>query len=669
MKLAVITLLFCISIFGIYAQSDSVKTADEIDLNTDMGLEELMNVKITVASQNELSIDQTPAIVSVITQEDIKRIAPKDMLDILRTIPGFQFAADVNSEIGLGVRGLNAIEGKVLVMLDGLQMNENLYGTTQWIGHFDVNQIDKIEISRGPGYGAYNGFAGLAVINIITKKAEDLQGIQVAGTYSRLSNSLGRQQLSISTGAKHKDFYWKASLYTGEMYRGEGLYTDLDSSSIELNKNKNSYIMPTQGYVTLGYKNLEVKYLHDNYYTNTPFHLDLIMQQPAMSNFENRQIDVVYKWKVSDKWILKPRYNFIFNRPYISNQYDTTNTIPGYYVYDHDNYRSTYTLNSQYKFSESIQLNGGVGYFMDESESHARTYNPSSVTEDTLLEKYFDINHYLELFVQRPTYTISAGYRFEHHSSFGNVFLPRFAATKQWKKFNFKAAYSHAFRAPLTENILANPDIKPEITKVAEFQIGYKFNKNFIISLNVFDNHVSNLIVYDNVNGQDNFYNFKQFGSHGVEFESVYSADNLTITGNYSYYVQAHKDVVKYNSLNNSYLAFSPHKFNLSAKQEIIKNLDFTAGLCVVGKRYAYTYLDSLGDAQQTQLNPTFIWNTTLTYRNVANSGLTFQLGVYDLTNCKYVFVQAYNGGKAPFRATGREVLLKVSYAFKKKND
>ena len=666
-------ILFLITILSItyvsFAQtSDTIKTVDELDFNDDLGLEELMNVKLTVASQKELTVDQTPAIVSLITQEDIKRIAPKDILDILQTIPSFQFAADVNSEIGLGVRGLNAIEGKVLVMLDGLQMNENLYGTTQWIGHFDVNQIDRIEISRGPGYGAYNGFAGLAVINIITKKAEDIQGIQTHATYSRLGNSLGRQQLSVTAGSKVKDFYWKASLYTGEMYRGQGNYIDLDSTTVTLNKNKNSYITPTQGYITLGYKNLEVKYLHDNYYTKTPFHLDLNMPKAVMSNFENRQVDVSYKWNVTEKWTIKPRYNFMYNRPYISNEYNESNTIPGYFVYDHDNYRTTFVLNSQYKLNDVFQLNGGLGYFMDEAETHLKSYNPSSTLNDTSLTKFQDFNHYLELFVQKPNYTISAGYRYEKHSTFGDVFLPRFAATKQWKKLNFKAAYSHAFRAPLAENLLANPKIVPEITKVAEFQISYKITKNLLFSANIFDNHVANVIVYDNMNGEDNFFNFKQIGSHGFELESMYTAHKLTITGNYSYYQRAHKDVEKYNANDNlSYIAFANHKANFTVKYELLKNLDLTFGLTIVGKRYGYTYLDTASIPQQTVINATYIWNASLAYNKIANSGFSAQLGIYDIANSNYVFVQAYNGGKAPFRATGREILLKLSYSFSKK--
>ena len=170
------------------------------------------------------------------------------------------------------------------------------------------------------------------------------------------------------------------------------------------------------------------------------------------------------------------------------------------------------------------------------------------------------------------------------------------------------------------------------------------------------------------MNGEDNFFNFKQVGTHGFELESIYNTNKLTVTGNYSYYEQAHRDVVKYNAIDNkSYLAFAPHKAYFSIKYELLKNLDLTSGLTVIGKRYGYTQLDSDDNPQQTAINATYIWNASLAYNKIANSGFSAQLGIYDITNSNYVFVQAYNGGKAPFRATGREILLKLSYSFSKK--
>jgi outer membrane cobalamin receptor len=662
-------LIFLFSISFITKGQDSTKTADQIDFSDDIGLEDLMNVKLTVASQKELSIEQTPAIVSVLTKDDIIRSASKDMTDILRLIPGFEFTGDVNSEIGLGVRGITATEGKVLVMIDGLQMNENMYGTNSWIGRFDINQIEKIEIIRGPGYAAYNGFAGLGVINIITKKAQDIQGVEVHGTYSRLERSVGRQQISITTGFKKNDFSIKGSIYTGGLYRSEGIFTDLDSQKIVMNENKNNWVQPLQGYLVANYKKLEVKYFHENYNTTTPFYLDVILKKPGMSNFHSRQFDAQYKQEVTSNWTLTPRINYTYSQPYTSTDYiDTTISNPGYFLFDHDNYRLTTTISSQYKFSESFQFNAGIGYFHDKAETHLKSYNPTSAKNDSVLATYYDLNDYMELFFQKPSYTVSVGARHEFHNVFGNVFLPRFAATKQFDKFNVKAAYSHAFRAPLAENILINPTIKPEITKVAEIQVSYKPTKHVLLSVNVFDNFVSNVIVYDVINTKESYFNFKNLGTRGIESELLIQYSKFTFGGNYSYYIKTKNDVAKYQAANaDKLIGFAPHKFTFSSKYNFTDHLQLSSSLIILGGRYAYTYLDSLSEPAQTELKPTAILNTTLSFTNFKNKGFSLQIGAFDLLNSGYVYAQGYNGGKAPFRATGREISMKLSYTFSKK--
>ncbi len=657
------------SIFFHTLAQDTTKTADQIDFSDDIGLEDLMNVKLTVASQKELSIEQTPAIVSVLTKEDIIRSASKDMTDVLRLIPGFEFTGDVNSEIGLGVRGITATEGKVLVMIDGLQMNENMYGTSSWIGRFDINQIEKIEIIRGPGYAAYNGFAGLGVINIITKKAQDIQGIEVHGTYSRLEKSVGRQQISVTTGFKKNDFSIKGSLYTGGLYRSEGLFKDLDSQQIVMNENKNNWVVPFQGYVVANYKNLEVKYFHENYNSTTPFHLDVLLQKPGMSNFHSRQFDVQYKHEVNTKWSLTPRINYTYSQPYKTTDYsDSTNPDPAYFVFDHDNYRMSSTLGSQYKFSESFQFNAGIGYFHDKAEKHLKSYDPKATEDDSLLATYYDFNDYVELFFQKPSYTVSLGARHEYHNVFGNVFLPRFAATKQFNKISFKAAYSHAFRAPLAENILINHTIKPEITKVAEIQVSYKPTKHLITSVNLFDNSISNVIVYDVINNEENYFNFKNLGTRGIESEILFQYSNFTFGGNYSYYVKTKNDVPKYQALySNKLVGFAPHKFTFSTKYDFNTHVHLSSSLIILGERCAYTFEDSTDQPAQSELKPTAIWNATLSLKNIKNKGFSIQIGAFDILNSGYVYAQGYNGGKAPFRATGREISLRVSYVFSKK--
>ena len=84
-------------------------------------------------------------------------------------VPGFHFGVDVTNVVGVGVRGNWGHEGKVLMLIDGMEMNENLFSTLQFGQHYNLQNIEKIEIIRGPGSSIYGGFAELGVINIITK--------------------------------------------------------------------------------------------------------------------------------------------------------------------------------------------------------------------------------------------------------------------------------------------------------------------------------------------------------------------------------------------------------------------------------------------------------------------------------------------------------------------
>ena len=77
-----------------------------------LSLEDLMNIKITVASIKELTPRQSPGIITYITAEDIRNLGARDLMEVLRHVPGFEFGTDVEGIIGLGVRGNWAHEGK-----------------------------------------------------------------------------------------------------------------------------------------------------------------------------------------------------------------------------------------------------------------------------------------------------------------------------------------------------------------------------------------------------------------------------------------------------------------------------------------------------------------------------------------------------------------------------
>ena len=128
LKRIILSLLIITSTLNVRGQSMSSHLGGYDTLS----LEDLMNIKITVASTTELTAKESPAIVSTITADDIKAMGANDLMDVLKLVPGFQFGVDVEGVVGLAVRGNWSHEGKVVLLYDGQELNEGLYSTLQF---------------------------------------------------------------------------------------------------------------------------------------------------------------------------------------------------------------------------------------------------------------------------------------------------------------------------------------------------------------------------------------------------------------------------------------------------------------------------------------------------------------------------------------------------------
>ena len=88
-------------------------------------LDEQLKAETTVASSAPRSIRETPGVVTVVTREDILAVGARNLFDVLQLVPGFQVGGDIGNSTGLGFRGLWGSEGKVLVLVDGVTMNDS----------------------------------------------------------------------------------------------------------------------------------------------------------------------------------------------------------------------------------------------------------------------------------------------------------------------------------------------------------------------------------------------------------------------------------------------------------------------------------------------------------------------------------------------------------------
>ncbi|SMC21514.1 iron complex outermembrane recepter protein [Desulfacinum hydrothermale DSM 13146] len=144
----------------------------------EMSLEELMDVEIVSVARKAQSLSETAAAVFVVTSEDIRRSGATNVADVLRMVPGLhvaRFDANVWPVTARGFNGLLA--NKLLVLVDGRSVYTPIFSGVYWDEQDSfLDNIERIEVVRGPGGSSWGANAFNGVINIITKNARDTQG-------------------------------------------------------------------------------------------------------------------------------------------------------------------------------------------------------------------------------------------------------------------------------------------------------------------------------------------------------------------------------------------------------------------------------------------------------------------------------------------------------------
>ena len=136
-----------------------------------MSIEDLMNIEITSASRKEQRAADVAAAVFVITHDDIRRSGMTTIPDLLRLAPGVQVAQINSNKWAVSVRGFNGLyANKLLVLVDGRSVYNRLFSGVLWDAEdLMLDDIDRIEVIRGPGAAMWGANAVNGVINIVTK--------------------------------------------------------------------------------------------------------------------------------------------------------------------------------------------------------------------------------------------------------------------------------------------------------------------------------------------------------------------------------------------------------------------------------------------------------------------------------------------------------------------
>jgi len=145
---------------------------------TQFTLEDLMNVEVVSVSKKEQKLAKTGAAIFVMTQEDIRRSGATNIPDLLRMVPGVNVARVDHSTWAVSIRGFNDVyANKVLVLIDGRSVYHPVFSGVIWYAQeMPLENIERIEVIRGPGGTVWGANAMNGVINIITKSAKDTSG-------------------------------------------------------------------------------------------------------------------------------------------------------------------------------------------------------------------------------------------------------------------------------------------------------------------------------------------------------------------------------------------------------------------------------------------------------------------------------------------------------------
>jgi len=613
----------------------------------DMSLEELLNVEITVASKKALTTRESPGVVSIITEEEIKTSGVRDLIDVFQMVPGIYFGTDVSGVVGMGIRGNWGHEGKILLLLDGMEMNELYYSNNEFGNHYDVSQIKRIEIIRGPGASIYGGSAELGVINIITKQANDINGLNINGLYGKMKKTFARENLSISAGKKWNKLSLKINGFVGKGNRSDREYTDLYGTTVGLKDS--SKLNPKSLNFSLNTYGLTLKYLYDDYQTTTSDRLSAIGKN-IDKYFLTHLFDIKYNLKLTDKLSLTPNIYYKYQEPWSS--------VVQPQLFESQRYYGNLALN--YDANEKVNVNFGCGVFRDVFDND----------RDEIHRKFFTSFSYLQFLFKTPFANIAAGARVDKHSSFGSAFAPRIGLTKVFDKLHLKLLFSRAYKAPTVGNIVeAKTTTEPEYTNVAEAEIGYQISDNMLLKTNLYDISIDKPIVYiyDAVNQTEGYSNYKSSGTQGIEVEYQLRNRNWGYFNlNYSFYTAAGKNKVEDYAVvgnPNAMLGTPQHKIACNTHFNVYKGFSINPSLVFKGKTNAYYKVDSTGAKMKT-FDSKLLINLFLSYENCLIKGLDLGFGVYNILNKDDEFYQPYSGLHAALPAPSRELIFRMSYNF-----
>jgi iron complex outermembrane receptor protein len=531
---------------------------------------------VTIASGSRQPIARAPSVATVVTAEDIAAIGAADLDEVLETVPGLHVA---RSPLGYNpiytIRGISTqYNPQVLMLVNGVPITGVTFGDRSIVwGGMPVENIARIEVIRGPGSALYGADAFSGVVNIITKKAEDIVGVEAGirvgsfsshdawaqygddvgdyelAAYVRTGSTDGQRRIVNSDSQTYLDSLsgsTPASLAPGPVNLGRNAI----DGRLDLTRNKWQFRVGYQQRDKVGTGagiasalDPQGSNFGERISTDLTFHdpnltqnLDLVAQVSYLSITEK-----------SDLTLYPPGSYFLGTSPYpngvIGNPYKWERHL-------RVNTSATYAGLSDHKIRVGMGTQDDDLYRTQESNNYSTgTPGPVTVTTPFLLPHSRRVNfvYFQDEWAFMQDWYLTAGVRGDRYTDFGSTTNPRLAVV--WDtayNLTSKLLYGKAFRPPSFSELYninnpvawGNPNLKPETNESIELAFAWQTTAAVQTNLNLFRYQMKDILRYiqDTGTGISTAQNAGRQHGQGFEVEFVLDVNgNLRLSGNYAH--------------------------------------------------------------------------------------------------------------------------------------
>ncbi|MFC1524379.1 TonB-dependent receptor plug domain-containing protein [Thermodesulfobacteriota bacterium] len=679
---AVITLM-CLAIFPTSVQADNSQKQLEMSDLLKMDFEELFEVEVSLATRSPLPINKAPAIAKVITADEIRASGARNLIDVLERVPGIGISRVFYSTYEIEVRGIRSIRSEtVKLMVDGHSLNQPLWGGASWnYENISLDQVNRIEIIRGPGSALYGTGAFSGTINVVTKLGADVNETMISaggGSFDTYRTNLahGKQYGSVDVlttltyyetkgpnlfvesdgiGNSGKTDDWAEAWDAGLKVT----WNDIIFNSRFLRRRNGPYVGVTNAL------NDESRLETDQFFLDLSFSRSVTEKWDINAKAYYDYFDLTFQWEVfPEGFAFAPIPAFT----YPDGMLGTPHTKNKWYGFE---LASTYKLTPQ----NTITLGGGYEKAQNYDITHHANFDPNTLMN---LGSYQNISSWanwsqlaereiFSIFLQDEWEVINdvrltLGVRYDHFSDFGDTNNPRFGLVwNPTQDVDLKLLYGRAFRAPSFDELysdnnpaaIGNISLEAEVMQTWEMALGYRPIKRSGINLTAFHNNYKDKIdlVPTGTPGQLQFKNTGDMTVYGLETELTYRWSQIDIYANHTW--QRPEDDTTRKRIAN----VPTYRVNFGLNMRIGKQVKGNINALFVGDRpRAEGDSRSAADAYERV-------DTTLIFMNFYQS-LELRTSIYNVFDETYAYPAAANTLQNDYPTEGRSLFLEARYTF-----